>query len=155
MARQTEFAWKAGIHGLAVLFISVALIVVGGRGLSGAAASEGNPSDGVQSAIGRSWPDGSGVNTTSSVAEQKPAFPLAIRPGERYLVDAAGKPFEDVAAREALFAGIRSRAGDVEIIERDCHINDPEFAELLANSLLGLLSGSGVRNPVSSKKPGF
>jgi uncharacterized protein (UPF0261 family) len=54
-------------------------------------------------------------------------------------IDAAGKPFEDTAAREALFAGIRSRAGDVEIIERDCHINDPAFAELLAQSLLSML----------------
>jgi uncharacterized protein (UPF0261 family) len=54
-------------------------------------------------------------------------------------IDAAGKPFEDVAAREALFAGIRSSAGDGEISECDCHINDAEFADLLANSLLSML----------------
>ena len=30
---------------------------------------------------------------TSGRAEPAPVFPLAVRPGERYLVDAAGKPF--------------------------------------------------------------
>src|SRR5262245_53311318 len=43
-------------------------------------------------------------------------------------IDAAGKAFEDVVARQALFEAIRANAGTVEIIERDEHINDPAFA---------------------------
>jgi uncharacterized protein (UPF0261 family) len=54
-------------------------------------------------------------------------------------IDAAGKAFEDVAARTALYEMIRATAGNVEIIERDEHINDPAFAECAAGALLTLL----------------
>ena len=54
-------------------------------------------------------------------------------------IDAAGQPFDDPEAREALYAAIRANLRDVELIELDRHINDPEFAEALANKLLVLM----------------
>jgi uncharacterized protein (UPF0261 family) len=59
-------------------------------------------------------------------------------------IDAAGKAFEDVDARNALFSAIRANADDVEIIERDEHINDPRFAEFAARTLLSLLAVSAT-----------
>jgi uncharacterized protein (UPF0261 family) len=54
-------------------------------------------------------------------------------------IDAAGQPFDDPQAREALFAALRANLSNVEMVELDCHINDPEFAEAAANKLLALL----------------
>jgi uncharacterized protein (UPF0261 family) len=56
-------------------------------------------------------------------------------------IDASGKPFDNPAAREALFAGIRSTCGALEVIELDRHINDEAFAEVCAERLLRMLSG--------------
>lgn len=58
-------------------------------------------------------------------------------------IDAEGKVFDDSAARNALFDGIRGTHGKVELVELDKHINDLAFAEALANKLLELMSGSG------------
>jgi uncharacterized protein (UPF0261 family) len=54
-------------------------------------------------------------------------------------IDAAGQPFDDPQAREALFAAIRANLIDIELIELDRHINDPEFAEAAAKKLLTLM----------------
>jgi uncharacterized protein (UPF0261 family) len=54
-------------------------------------------------------------------------------------LDREGQPFCDPAARQALFDAIRRSAGATEIVEIDCHINDPEFAEVAARKLLSLL----------------
>jgi uncharacterized protein (UPF0261 family) len=54
-------------------------------------------------------------------------------------IDAAEKPFDSPAAREALFEGVRRTRGETELIELDCHINDPEFAEAAARKLLALM----------------
>ncbi|MBI1899644.1 MAG: Tm-1-like ATP-binding domain-containing protein [Planctomycetia bacterium] len=54
-------------------------------------------------------------------------------------IDAAGQPFDDAAAREALFDGIRRAAVKVEVVEHDLHINDPQFAEAAAKKLLALM----------------
>lgn len=54
-------------------------------------------------------------------------------------IDADGKPFDDPAARQALFAGVRSTKGNVEVIELDSHINDVSFAEAAATKLLAML----------------
>ena len=54
-------------------------------------------------------------------------------------IDRAGQPFDDPAARAALFAGVRAAAGRVPVDELDLHINDPAFAEALAGALLELL----------------
>ena len=54
-------------------------------------------------------------------------------------IDQPGKAFDDPAAREALFDGIRATHGSVELIELDHQINDVEFAEAAAEKLLALL----------------
>ncbi len=55
-------------------------------------------------------------------------------------IDRAGQPFDDPAARRALFDGIRAHAGSVPVRELDLHVNDPAFAEALAKELLELLA---------------
>jgi uncharacterized protein (UPF0261 family) len=59
-------------------------------------------------------------------------------------IDRTGQPFDDPAARDALFEGIRRTRGSVEIVELDRHINDAEFAAAAATKLLELL---GSRQP--------
>jgi uncharacterized protein (UPF0261 family) len=54
-------------------------------------------------------------------------------------IDRAGQPFDDPAARAALFDGIRRSGGNVELIEMNNHINDPAFAAAAAKRLLALL----------------
>jgi uncharacterized protein (UPF0261 family) len=47
-----------------------------------------------------------------------------------------GQPFHDPEADEALFSAVREGIGDnVELIELDTHINDPEFARAAADKL--------------------
>jgi uncharacterized protein (UPF0261 family) len=55
-------------------------------------------------------------------------------------IDRAGEPFDDPAARAALFAGIRASAAGVPIEELDLHVNDPAFADALARALLAMLA---------------
>jgi uncharacterized protein (UPF0261 family) len=48
-------------------------------------------------------------------------------------LSAPGAPFHNPAADAALFDALRaSLADDVELVELDCHINDPDFADVLA-----------------------
>jgi uncharacterized protein (UPF0261 family) len=54
-------------------------------------------------------------------------------------IDAAGQPFDDPEARQALYAAIREHAKGVEIVELDQHINDPEFADAAVRKLLDLM----------------
>jgi uncharacterized protein (UPF0261 family) len=54
-------------------------------------------------------------------------------------IDAAGQPFDDPEARQALYAAIREHARGVEILELDCHINDPEFADQAVRKLFELM----------------
>ena len=54
-------------------------------------------------------------------------------------IDAAGQPFDDPEARQALYAAIREHAKGVEILELDNHINDPEFADAAVRKLLELM----------------
>jgi uncharacterized protein (UPF0261 family) len=54
-------------------------------------------------------------------------------------IDREGQPFDSVECRAALFAGIRSTCGDVEVRELDLHVNDSEFAEAAAKTLLLLM----------------
>jgi uncharacterized protein (UPF0261 family) len=54
-------------------------------------------------------------------------------------IDAAGQPFDDPEARQALYGAIREHAKGVEITELDHHINDPEFADAAARKLLELM----------------
>jgi uncharacterized protein (UPF0261 family) len=57
-------------------------------------------------------------------------------------IDRSGQPFEDQSARQALLDGIRQHHGQVELIECDCHINDPQFAEAAAQKLIDLIRQS-------------
>jgi len=55
-------------------------------------------------------------------------------------IDRNGQPFEDPVARLALFDAIRKKMhGHVELLEMDCHINDPQFAEAAAQKLIELM----------------
>jgi len=54
-------------------------------------------------------------------------------------IDAAGQPFDDPEARQALYGAIRDHAKGVEIVELDHHINDPEFADAAVRKLLELM----------------
>lgn len=55
-------------------------------------------------------------------------------------VASEGGIFHDIAADQALFDAIRHHAGGhVRILEADTHINDPAFAALLVETLLGML----------------
>ncbi|HUG90730.1 MAG TPA: Tm-1-like ATP-binding domain-containing protein [Planctomycetaceae bacterium] len=55
-------------------------------------------------------------------------------------IDCGGKPFDDPAARAALFDAVRAHHGGVELIELNRHINDAEFAEAAASRLLQLIA---------------
>ncbi|MBE2320358.1 Tm-1-like ATP-binding domain-containing protein [Solirubrobacter sp. CPCC 204708] len=55
------------------------------------------------------------------------------------LLDAPGQPFHDPEADAALFDALRPAAGDVEVIEMDCSVNDPAFAEAMADRLAAQL----------------
>jgi uncharacterized protein (UPF0261 family) len=54
-------------------------------------------------------------------------------------IDQTGKPFDDSAARNGLYDGLRASHGAVELLELDCHINDELFAEAAARQLLKML----------------
>lgn len=54
-------------------------------------------------------------------------------------IDQTGKAFNDPAARQALFDGIRATHESVQLIEKENHINDVEFAEGAARKLLRLI----------------
>jgi uncharacterized protein (UPF0261 family) len=57
------------------------------------------------------------------------------------MIDAEGQPFHDPDADRALFDALRRHAGPgVRIVEVDAHINDPAFAETLADELLAALA---------------
>lgn len=59
------------------------------------------------------------------------------------MIDAEGQPFHDPAADAALFEALRSGVGDdVEVVEVDAHVNDPEFARAVAERLLGALGAA-------------
>jgi len=59
-------------------------------------------------------------------------------------IDAAGQPFHDPEADEALFAALRANlSGNVKLVEMDAHINDPIFAARTVAELLSMLKGTG------------
>lgn len=66
---------------------------------------------------------------------------LVLLPGRGIsMLDAEGQPFHDPGADQALFDSLRAHAGpQVEVRELDLHINDPAFAEALADALVNRL----------------
>jgi len=60
---------------------------------------------------------------------------LPLRGGS--MVSAPGGPFHDAAADAALYLALKSGLrGDIPVIEMDCNVNDPPFAEACALALL-------------------
>lgn len=56
------------------------------------------------------------------------------------IISAEGQPFYDPEADQALFQALKETLRpDVPVIEMDCTINDPAFAEACASTLLGFL----------------
>ena len=52
------------------------------------------------------------------------------------MIDAEGQPFHDAEADTALFEVLRAEVGpNVELIEMDNNVNDPEFADAMADKL--------------------
>jgi len=62
-------------------------------------------------------------------------------------LDAPGSSFDDPRARAALFDGLRSSCGATPVAELDLHINDPAFAEAMANQLLELMGKQPAAAP--------
>jgi uncharacterized protein (UPF0261 family) len=57
------------------------------------------------------------------------------------MIDADGQPFYNPAANKALFDSLREHCSShVRIVELDLHINDPAFADALAEELLSMLA---------------
>lgn len=54
-------------------------------------------------------------------------------------IDCTGQPFDAPSSRAALLDGIRATCGPVPLKEFDLHINDTEFAEVAAQTLLELI----------------
>lgn len=54
-------------------------------------------------------------------------------------IDCDDQPFDDPAAREALFEAVRKHHGDVELLELEHHVNDAAFAEGAAKKLIDLM----------------
>lgn len=54
-------------------------------------------------------------------------------------VDRTGQPFDDPAARTALFDAVRRAAPTVDVVELDAHINDEPFAVAAARRLLAMM----------------
>jgi uncharacterized protein (UPF0261 family) len=57
------------------------------------------------------------------------------------MIDAPGQPFHGPAANAALFESLRQHCSShVRIVELDLHINDPAFADAMADEMLRLLA---------------
>ncbi len=62
-------------------------------------------------------------------------------------IDREGGVFHSAEANGALFAAIRSAAGtDIPVLEKDYHINDPEFAAALVTTLLDCIDHFNPNN---------
>ncbi len=59
-------------------------------------------------------------------------------------IDRAGQPFDDPAARQALFDELRRNAGGTEVVSLDLHINDAQFADAAAARLIAMLRAGAV-----------
>jgi uncharacterized protein (UPF0261 family) len=64
-------------------------------------------------------------------------------------IDAEGMPFHDPTADAALFAALRAGLdrSKVELVELDLHINDPAFADAMADRLLAMLHAARPAEP--------
>jgi uncharacterized protein (UPF0261 family) len=59
------------------------------------------------------------------------------------MIDAEGQPFHDPEADAALFSALRDGLDDrVELVELDCNVNDPEFADAMVAKLDDYIGGT-------------
>ena len=58
------------------------------------------------------------------------------------MIDAEGEPFHDPDADAALFEELAKVNANVELIELDLHVNDPEFAVAMVEKLDGYMGGA-------------
>ena len=71
------------------------------------------------------------------------------------VISAAGQPFHSPEADAALFRAVRENLrSDIELIELDCAINDPEFAAAGADTLLRNMGPGADRSPRRSAMGG-
>jgi uncharacterized protein (UPF0261 family) len=65
------------------------------------------------------------------------------------MIDAEGMPFHDPIADAALFNALRTNLDRtrVELVELDLHINDPAYADAMADRLLGMLAAAHPAEP--------
>lgn len=64
------------------------------------------------------------------------------------VISAPGQKFHDPEADRELFETLKSHLrSDIEVIEMDCEINDPEFAEACAKTLLNHVRSLSAGNP--------
>lgn len=62
------------------------------------------------------------------------------------VISAPGQPFHDPAADQALFSALKGHLReDIEVIEMDCAINDPPFAQACARVLLNNMQAGTLR----------
>jgi uncharacterized protein (UPF0261 family) len=72
--------------------------------------------------------------------------PLAVMLPARGVsaIDRDGQPFDDPAARAALHRAIRDGLPGREVVELDLHVNDPAFADALANRLIEMMRAAAA-----------
>ena len=68
-------------------------------------------------------------------------------------IDRTGAPFDDPTARRSLYDNVKANAGDVPVVELDLHINDPAFADAMADRLLELMGAKRRTKSKGAKKP--
>jgi uncharacterized protein (UPF0261 family) len=80
-----------------------------------------------------------GADIAGKLAKAKGPVSVLLPAGGVSAIDRAGQPFDDPAARQALFDTIRKGAPHLDVRELEFHINDPKFATALAERLLAML----------------
>jgi len=68
-------------------------------------------------------------------------------------IDREGQPFDDPAARAALYENVKANAGDVPVHELDHHLNDDAFAIAMADQLLEFM-GLKAKAPAAKRARG-
>jgi uncharacterized protein (UPF0261 family) len=80
-----------------------------------------------------------GADLATKVARSKGPAVIMLPLRGVSAIDREGQPFDDPAARAALFDAVRQHHGNTKVIELDSHINDPVFAEAAARHLVKLM----------------
>ena len=89
-----------------------------------------------------------GKIVAEKVSSSKGPVTVLIPRGAISVVSAAGQPFHDPAADEALFDALKGNLRkDIPVIEKETTINDPSFAEACAQTLLALMASAKKGQP--------